>query len=378
MSVPLVILSISFVVALAMSGILFVIAKSYPKNIRGLMDWSLSALILALSLSLFIARGTIPDLLSIVLANLMLLTGFMLMNRGLRKFSGTRSKTGRPALVLFVSSYVLLLLWFTYVQPDIGMRVATQSLFTLAVIVDQLIIVLKQLPGTTGRKLLGFSLTLLIASRVARLAGLIFGYDHPTGVFDTSISQLAFIAIPSVTIPLGTISLIMLASEKLRQDLEFTSRHDDLTQCLNKKSALDELKREISRAKRHGNRLSIMIVDLDNFKDINDTHGHLEGDNVLIAFSRNAKSCLRKADQLSRFGGDEFMAILPDTSLELASLVANRFHGEGIESQPIAWSVSIGVAEWLGQDDSVAALLTRADEALYKAKACGRNQTQAL
>jgi len=72
------------------------------------------------------------------------------------------------------------------------------------------------------------------------------------------------------------------------------------------------------------------------------------------------------------------MAVLPDTGLEQASLVAGRLHEAGREGQPIAWSVSIGLSEWLGQDDSVAALLTRADKALYKAKAFGRNQTQAI
>jgi diguanylate cyclase (GGDEF)-like protein len=121
-----------------------------------------------------------------------------------------------------------------------------------------------------------------------------------------------------------------------------------------------------------------MIVDLDNFKDINDIHGHLQGDQVLIDFSIKAKAHLRETDQLARFGGDEFMAILPDTDLEHALLVANRLHETGKESRPIAWSVSIGISQWLGDDDSLAALLTRADKALYKSKALGRSQTQSL
>jgi diguanylate cyclase (GGDEF)-like protein len=178
-------------------------------------------------------------------------------------------------------------------------------------------------------------------------------------------------------IPLGTISLIMLASEKLRLDLEFISRHDGLTQCLNKNAAIEELKREIAHSTRHGNTLSIMLLDLDNFKDINDTHGHLEGDKILVDFSTQVKTSLRGSDLLTRFGGDEFMAILPDTDLEQALLIANRFHEAAEKSHPIAWSVSIGVSEWLGKDDSMDALLTRADQALYKAKAFGRSQTHA-
>lgn len=378
MNAPLIILTISCFVALAMGAILFTIAKSYPKSIRGLTEWSVAAIIIGLSLPLFIARGVIPDAFSIVVANLMILIGFMMMNLGIRRFSGAPPRTNRVMVALFVLAYVSLFAWFTYIQPNIGMRVATLSLFTLIVIVDQLILVLKELPRTTGRHILVFSLAILIGARVIRLGGLMLGFDQPTGVFDPSIAQLAYIAIPSITIPLGTISFIMLASEKLHQELEFISRHDDLTQCLNKKSAIEELQREIAHAKRYGNKLAIMLIDLDNFKNINDTHGHLEGDKVLVDFSQRAKTALRETDQLTRFGGDEFMAVLPDTDIEHASLIATRLHEAGKEGHPIAWSVSIGISEWLDQDDSLAALLTRADKALYQSKAGGRNQTQSI
>jgi len=378
MNAPLIVLVTSCFVALAMAGVLFVISRTYPKSIRGLTDWSLAALVMGLSLPLLIARGHLPDLVSVVLATLMILAGFMLMNAGIRKFSGTLARINRALLFLFVLAYVSLFAWFTYVQPSVAMRVATLNLFTLVVIFDLLRIALKQLPRTAGRNILVFSLTILIGARVVRLGSLMFGIDQPTGVFDASVSQLVYLAIPTIMIPLGTISFVLLASEKLRRDLEFTSRYDDLTQCLNKRAAMEALQREIARARRHGNKLSIMLIDLDNFKNINDTHGHLEGDKVLVDFSRKAKTSLRETDQLTRFGGDEFMAVLPDTGVEQASLVAERLHEAGREGQPIAWSVSIGMSEWLDQDDSVAALLTRADKALYKSKAFGRNQTQSI
>jgi diguanylate cyclase (GGDEF)-like protein len=378
MNAPLIILVTSFFVALTMAGVLFVISRTYPKSIRGLTEWSWGLLALALSLPLFIARDHIPDLFSIVLANLMVLGGFMLMNAGIRKFSGTAARIRRAWLVAFVLAFAALFAWFTYVQPNVAIRVGTLSLFTLVVISDQLRVTLKELPRTAGRHILVFSLTALIGMRVVRLASLMLGIDLPTGVFDPSLSQLAYLAIPSIMIPLGTISLVMLASEKLHQDLEFTSRYDDLTQCLNKRAAMEALRREIARCSRHGSKLSIMLIDLDNFKHINDTYGHLEGDKVLVDFSKRAKQLFREIDQLSRFGGDEFMAVLPDTDLEQASMVAGRLHEAGKEGQPIAWSVSIGLSEWQGQNDTLAALLTRADQALYKSKAFGRNQTQSI
>ncbi|WP_296892541.1 GGDEF domain-containing protein [Thiobacillus sp.] len=369
---------ISFFVALAMSGILLIIAQTYPKTIRGLREWSLAALAIALCFPLFIARDHIPDMLSIILANLTLLLAFMAMNIGTRKFAGTPPKYNRVLLALFVLLFVGLFVWFTYVQPDIRMRVGTMVLFTLIVVLDQLLLVLRALPRTMGRHILVSSLAIMIVSRLIRLGALLIGFAPPTGVFDASASQLVYIAIPALTIPLGTISLIMLASEKLRHDLELISRHDGLTKCLNKNAAMEALEREIAHSRRHGNNLAIMLFDLDNFKDINDTHGHLEGDRILVEFAKKVKASLRASDQLTRFGGDEFMAILPDADLEQARLVANRFQEAGRESQPIAWSVSIGISAWLDPDDSLDALLTRADKALYKSKALGRNQTQSI
>lgn len=374
----LIILITSCVTATAMGVILLIIANTYPKHIRGLKEWGISTLITALSIPLFMARDHIPDAFSIVLANLMLLIGFMVMNLGTRRFSGSESAYSRKLLLSFVLAYVSLFAWFTYVQPHVVMRVATLSVFTLVVILDHLIFALKKLPETTGRNIMVFSLSVLIISRILRLGGLGFGFDQPTGVFDATVSNIFFIALPSVMLPLGTISFIMLASEKLQRDMEFNSRHDGLTQCLNKKAAFDELYREINRAKRHGSKLSVMLIDLDNFKSINDTHGHLAGDEILLDFANRAKASLRDTDLLARFGGDEFMAILPDADLKQATQVANRLHETGNKGQPFAWSVSVGVSEWAGEPDTLATLLNRADKALYQAKASGRSQTQAL
>lgn len=210
-----------------MSGVLFVIARNYPKNIHGLRQWYQSSFILALTLPLFLARDLIPDLFSIVLANLLILVCFMMMNLGTRKFAGVHSRNNNKHLFLFVWAYILLFVWFTYMQPNIAMRIVCISLFTTAVTVDQLILVLKKLPDTTGRSMLIVALAGVIITRVARLAGLALGYDHPTSVFDSSIFQLIFLATPAIMIPLATISYIMLATEKLHQNLEFMNHHDD-------------------------------------------------------------------------------------------------------------------------------------------------------
>jgi len=358
-----------------MSGILFVIARNYPKNIHGLSQWYQSSFLLALALPLFLARGHIPDLLSIVLANLLILLCFMMMNSGTRKFAGARSHNNK-LLFLFVWVYILLFTWFTYIQPNIAMRVVCLSLFTLAVTLDQLMLVLKKLPDTTGRNMLILALAGMIITRVVRLASLALGYDAPTSVLDSSISQLIFLATPAVMIPLATISYITLATERLHQDLEYMSHHDDLTGCFNKKTATKELEREINRARRYHHTFSIMMIDLDNFKSINDTYGHLEGDKVLVDFAQKAKAAIRETDQISRFGGDEFLIIMPNTSIREALLSSERIHLAARSSSTQSWSASIGISEWQGHNDSLDALLNRADKSLYLSKRLGKNQTQ--
>ena len=128
--------------------------------------------------------------------------------------------------------------------------------------------------------------------------------------------------------------------------------------------------------------MSVMMLDLDHFKKINDTHGHATGDAVLQGFVKRAAESLRQSDTLGRLGGEEFGVILPETSLEAAEDVAERLRQHLAERPLIAeraaipCTVSIGVAHLHGNDGSIDDLFQRADKALYKAKADGRNKVE--
>jgi len=118
-----------------------------------------------------------------------------------------------------------------------------------------------------------------------------------------------------------------------------------------------------------------MFIDLDEFKNINDRYGHLGGDQVLVDLAKKVTTCLRKTDLLFRFGGDEFVAILPLTDIQQAVLVAERIHQEASKTHPIPWTVSIGIAELNIKNETAENLLARTDNALYKAKLSGKNKT---
>ncbi len=154
---------------------------------------------------------------------------------------------------------------------------------------------------------------------------------------------------------------------------------DGLTQIHNKRYLMETLEREIPRARRHGRPLSVVMFDIDHFKGINDNYGHLAGDYVLKELATLVKSRLRPDDIVGRYGGEEFCALLPETSLEGAASIAEdlrrrvqerRFVFEG-ESIPI--TVSLGCAELAGDQD-VLLLMKCADDKLYEAKRSGRNR----
>jgi diguanylate cyclase (GGDEF)-like protein len=167
---------------------------------------------------------------------------------------------------------------------------------------------------------------------------------------------------------------------KTQQALQFQATHDPLTNVWNRGGIMAILDKEISRASREGNPLSVCLMDIDHFKRVNDTYGHLLGDEVLQNTTRRVADGLRPYDSLGRYGGEEFLVVLPNCCGEAATGIADRMR-RSVGEAPMACSpsvltvtVSLGVCEWLPTMD-VNGLLKQADAALYAAKAAGRNRS---
>jgi diguanylate cyclase (GGDEF)-like protein/PAS domain S-box-containing protein len=170
----------------------------------------------------------------------------------------------------------------------------------------------------------------------------------------------------------------------LIEELEYLARTDSLTGLLNRRALMKRLEYEIDRAKRYGSELSLVLCDIDNFKEINDTYGHNAGDRALRIASEVLCESLRKTDILGRYGGDEFIMILPETSLYGAENLAEkiRFTIENadfqfIESQPARMSLSFGVTSFSATDD-IDSMVKRSDNALYRSKQAGRNKVNSI
>lgn len=163
--------------------------------------------------------------------------------------------------------------------------------------------------------------------------------------------------------------------------LERLARTDVLTSLSNRRDFYERAQQEMARAKRSGKAFSLMLLDVDFFKKINDQYGHAGGDEVLRRLSRVLSDLLREVDSPARLGGEEFVVLMPETPLEGARLVAERVRA-GMEAtvvelgdgRLIRFTVSIGLAQWADGEDDIDVPLHRADEALYRAKAGGRNQ----
>jgi len=170
---------------------------------------------------------------------------------------------------------------------------------------------------------------------------------------------------------------------RLVNKLEHLSHHDSLTGLLNRRAIEYLLDREIQRLQRFGEGFSVLIVDIDHFKRINDRLGHAAGDVVLCAVAKALQVQAREVDRVARFGGEEFCVILPHTLHEGALQAAERLR-DAIRNLSIEWqdevisvTVSTGVATAHRTDDALDDLLQRADQALYQAKEAGRNRVVA-
>lgn len=170
--------------------------------------------------------------------------------------------------------------------------------------------------------------------------------------------------------------------EQLKSELELVSRlvhEDQLTGALNRRGLDDALAREAARAERGGSNLCIALVDIDNFKRINDSFGHQVGDIVLVHLVAIIRETIRTHDLIGRYGGEEFLLLLPDSRLEEAMRVMTRLQ-HSLARKPMTWgsqqlvvTFSAGVAARIAGENQDA-LIRRADEALYEAKRVGKDR----
>jgi diguanylate cyclase (GGDEF)-like protein len=358
--------------ALLLAFVLYLLKRNRHTRIAGLEWWALAPAFWLPATLLIAARGSIADFWSILVANALLITGMLLFYAGTRIFFGALMNWRLWFTLLGIS--VAGVAVTIYVYPGITGR--------LIVIAGSMMVMhVAQLRFLAG---MGKSATVRYLQLVLVVHVLVLGLRQITAltspisenILDPSMMQMFYLVSFVATQLLLEIAAVILAAERLRTDLEFLATRDGLTQTWNRRAFL-LAEREIELCRRHGHRLSLLMMDLDHFKKVNDAHGHQYGDEVLRTFSQTTSAQIRTTDYLGRYGGEEFIVLLPLTRLDTALGLAERIRKAVAEAPPQFCTVSIGVTDWRGAQDNLDGMLARADEALYRAKQAGRNRVEA-
>lgn len=357
---------------------------SFNRNIPGLRLWMVSFLLGSVFSVSLLVRDWFPEVVAVVIsqgsvslaAYLCLMASRMYMGR--RPFSHWYAVVGIGALM--VAS-----VYFTVVQPHLGMRFVFVGLgagicflLTARTMADGGV---RRVPARYLFALVAglHGLFLLLRPALFKLAPVAPGGLPDAGLV-ALVSQFVLLEAIVAVVLLG-FGALMLANEFITSELRHLAEMDPLTNVFNRRAFLTLLDKAISAAQRTGTAVPVLVMDLDHFKNINDTWGHRAGDDVLRHFVMLAHRCLRKEDVMGRLGGEEFAIFLPNASAAGALAVAERLRAL-VEAQPVATgpqsiplTVSVGVT-LCAHGDAAGAALQRADEAMYLAKERGRNRVE--
>lgn len=371
------------VVCLTISFSLFFVAAHDPEK-DGLIKWAGAMLLEAFAWFFILERGILPDWLSIAVANAMIAGAQAMKLAGIYAFR----KHPCPSVFCWLPPLltVFILLWLPY--DDIARRfVSTSLIFSI-----QMLLIAVALYGNSEARL-GRAWKLLFGSATALIPLFVMrGYhawtnpdlfSQPNVSLPPNAIQLivfTFIIAMSVMGPLGFILMFRERADREQRQLAAT---DPLTGVLNRRAFMETARKEWSLSRRKDLPLSLMMIDIDHFKQFNDRFGHAAGDTAIKQVAHALCARLRWEDSVGRYGGEEFSVLLPMTDCKEAHALAEelRMVIAGIhlvfagESTPV--TVSIGIAAKSSHSDSITnldLLLQMADAALYQAKRHGRNQ----
>ncbi|HEU0292004.1 MAG TPA: GGDEF domain-containing protein [Anaerolineales bacterium] len=356
-----------FVQATAIGAQAFLIREL--RQYRGIGAALMANLCVAIGLLLRLFIGSLPDLITTILSSAMILMGPGLFYMALGQFTG--QPYSRVAVISVIVAVVSFLLYFTYWDDNLLIRMVTLSLGAAALIL-LLIYELWQMRTTSLR----FSANLMLSSFLIYGIFLIvrtisIALYPPQDSFSNTLIQSATYLLLFVISFFWSTGFILMVSQRLRNDLIEFATIDALTRIPNRRATQAFLEKEFSRAQRNHSEFSVLLIDIDNFKQVNDRWGHSIGDHVLVKTAGIFQSMIRKEDWVGRWGGEEFLMILPgDCDAEVLAErvrreIANTEYNPGASSFGITISIGVDCAK---PSDQIDKILKRVDTALYKAK----------
>ena len=368
----------TMLVVMGMSAVLMSIVVWFACAGRcrsGLFRWTVSLWVQALAWLLLAGQPWAAGVLTGAAANGLLALTWCLQIAALREFRGQRT-AGLAIWILpaLVPGAILMLAEVVQSQHAVGNLLYGSANLLIAFSVLRP----PERPLLRARWLLGACYALSAATLLVA-AGMASGTPSAlTG----SYGGFAYIG-TYVLIVAGSFAFLLMHKERADEETSRLATTDSLTGVFNRRTFIELADQELARSRRAGTPLSLMMLDLDHFKRVNDTFGHLVGDEVLVAFTRLIRDCMRRGDLVVRYGGEEFCVLLPGTTLAAATALAERIRAtcsaQALTAHAFKVSVSIGLTAYAGDTNTrLADLLARADEALYLAKDEGRDRVIAL
>ncbi len=368
---------ISAVLGLLCAFVFFALRRSFPRDIQGLTHWAWACLIMVPAAFLFMLRGSLPVFWSSFVANMLVVAGIMLMYFSVARFADRPASPRRLAAVLMLLA--ALLAWPTFVVDDYRLRVIVVSTMNTWLFAASAWTILQMKSKHFAERLTMAAFLFAASISGVRCGAAVFQLGVIDPVRDISTVQHVYLATFAVSIITLSLGFLLMVNRRLHDRLQYAAMHDHLTGVFRREAVLEAVGREMTRTLRYGQPLALLMIDLDNFKVINDDFGHQTGDKVIVDFSRKAQQALRTHDVMGRYGGEEFIVLLPNTSWDGAYIVADRIRTlsgqRHLESLP-PYTVSIGIATLQGRQEDIDALVRKADEALFAAKRGGKNRIE--
>jgi len=368
-----------FVVNFLALGLIWAyVVRSYPK-LEAARFWTASALTAAVGAIVAVVSREFGWTVPLLCGGAIILLAICLAGMGVRRFYDRPVSWRSTALITGTTFAVLL--GFTLVHDSTLMRVVVYSVGQSVPLVLMIRLLLPSKDGRAdpGARLAGIVAVLILVMfamrAIGELAGVDFVFSHSGPALPVMVLLLMFL---SMSINFG---FLLMAVDRLRSEVADLALLDDLTGVGNRRHLLRRLTEECARSERSGEPFSLLVIDLDGFKLINDTHGHAAGDACLQHFTLMAQTRLRPGDMLARTGGDEFCIVLPASTLREGAMIARRIldvcraDAAACVGDEIPISLSIGVAQWSRETGPYPdRLMAAADHALYAAKKDGKNR----
>lgn len=371
-------LSINNILISTSFAICLFIYSQYHRQFDGIKSLAFAFLISSASFTFMALRNTIPDFLSIVLPNTLLILCVTLIHISYLRFYKVNDRIALVFHVLMVSCMAVLISYYTYIENSVNSRILAISVIASL----QCFYIMATLLQVRNNASFAIAISYFLFAIFFAVRVYFTAYDENlTDFMDGGLLHSLSVFVYELMVIVSSFGMVWLVSYKVHGVLREQASHDPLTKVLNRRALENIVNSEHARSLRSNVSMSVIMLDIDHFKRINDQYGHCVGDEVLVDLASLLIKNTRQYDSIARVGGEEFIILLPNTTLDQAKVIAENLrlkiskHKFKInDKEKLTVTASFGATECDLVKDGWLKILQRADNGLYQAKAAGRNQ----